>query len=393
MDARARALSRRARDASWLLVVVGAYLFELLRYSTLHIDAQVFHRAADQLFSGRALHLYADHPDVQIGPLALAAARWLGFDRGRTTPVIGVTSTVLLVLCASGVSVLAAAFLGRPPGWWARAVALTPLGIAWWDVLPSTAHIDDALAITGIVWAAVCVQRGHGARAGLLLGLAIAAKPWAAFALVLLARRGVGRRGLASAAAVSAAAWGPFLLGDLSTLGRLGAFHINASALSLWSVLGFAHAPGFERVLQLGVATVGGVVLVRAHRPDALLAWVFGTRLLLDAGAYPYYMAELLVGLAVVDLVRSSSGARSLAARPILALAALALLQWGDRPLMEDHAWQRLGTIAILLALAVVPALRWTAGTTRVGAERPTGLVLADAQGRLRQSRFEVTSP
>ena len=106
------------------------------------------------------------------------------------------------------------------------AVFFTPV---WMYVAVRSAHLDDVLALLFGVVALKLVMDGRAVWAGLAVGLAIDAKPWAVpFACVLLLLPTVRTRLQAAVAATAAVlvAWLPFVLGDPRTLPALDRFTI-----------------------------------------------------------------------------------------------------------------------------------------------------------------------
>jgi hypothetical protein len=313
-----------------------------------YTDAGVFQYANRELLSGRGLHLYADHPEVQIGPLGLLAGRIGGFENGHATILSLVCSGLLLVIVLLGLDRIAS---GELP-WKVRSVRMLLIGssvaFAWVSLVPSTAHVDDALAIACVVWAFISVRITKIGWAGLLLALAIACKPWAIFVVIVVLLPKGRIRGMATLSAASLVVWLPFLVAAPRTLSALSAYRIDTGPASLWALWGLDHPPTYERLLQLGVATAGGWFLWRARIPECIPLWVFGTRLFLDAGTFEYYLAGLVVAAAIVDLADGSQSVRLLRV-PLFAPALVALLAAGSTPLAGRVSWGRLLVIAVVV--------------------------------------------
>jgi len=81
-------------------------------------------------------------------------------------------------------------------------------------------HVDDALALGGAIVALWCVQSRRPVLCGLVLGLAVAFKPWAiAFVPLVLAFEGWDRwRAAGATLGVILCASLPFVLADRATL-------------------------------------------------------------------------------------------------------------------------------------------------------------------------------
>jgi hypothetical protein len=258
------------------------------------------------------LHLYAEHPDVQIGPLSLLAAvpavllrHADGFDLARLG--MAVAGLVILVLVEGGA--------GRPD---ARAdaarlrvrVTLAALAFfpAWADLAVGFGHLDDVLALLFTVAAVRAVVLRRPRAAGWLLAMATLSKPWALAFLPLLGGLPAGSRrpALARAVVPVAAAALPFLLADRGTL-RAAGFRIPNAPSSVLRLLGVSDAtPPWDRPAQLAIGLGLGMLAVRRGRWPAVVMIAAATRIALDPQVYSYYTASLLVGTLIWDLrVRS----------------------------------------------------------------------------------------
>lgn len=256
---------------------------------------------------GAGLHLYATHPQLQIGPLALLVAipgQWL-------------PPEIFRLLVEAGLAVLGLAMLrtlertrahltGRPvPMTLLLGVGAVALPV-WSQVATHYTHLDDALAMAF----AVVALRAVVARRPLLLALALAAaadaKPWAlGFAVLLVALPAEDRRqaALVTAAAVSAV-WLPFVIADPQTL-LIGRFTIDTAADSALRALGINDptTPPWDRPAQLILGAVIGLLAVRRGRWALVPLAVVGARMLLDPQTYPYYSSGLLIAAAAADLL------------------------------------------------------------------------------------------
>lgn len=254
------------------------------------------------------LHLYAAHPELQMGPVALVAAVALTGVAGPWSAALGAVTMTALGLLSLWLLVTATARLhGRPPSPRTTLVAGLLLVPAWTALSVHYGHLDDALAITLTVAALVALTRDRPWLATVLLAGAAAAKPWALpFALILLAHPVDRLKRSVVFVAASATVWAPFLLGDPRTVGRLGSFAIVNAPDSALRALGVdtATTPSWDRAAQLCLAVALGLWCLRTGRMIAMPAIALAARLILDPGSYPYYTASLLLAVLCVDLLQ-----------------------------------------------------------------------------------------
>lgn len=263
---------------------------------------------------GTGLHLYAAHPDLQIGPLALglaaAAGAVLGPLPGSTLDAVQVLMTAALPVC---LLLLRPLCPGRGGEWrlLATGVVLAP---TWTVLAVRWAHLDDVVATVLLCLAVRAVRQDRAVLAGVALALAAGAKPWAVVGGALLAllplRRAV--RGSVVAVVVLAALWGPFLL---AAPGTLAAFRppVPVGGSSLLALIGYAGdwTPGWVRTAQLLLAPAVALAVVRAGAWPAALLTGLAVRLLLDPQDLAYYAGSATVAAALVDLLgRAPAGRR-----------------------------------------------------------------------------------
>ena len=255
---------------------------------------------------GAGLQLYATHPDLQIGPLALAVSgmlRAIGPGNGESTAIAAMSLTGPLVLAAVWRLVPAAERRRRSRLLFAGLLFLP----VWTELTTHFAHIDDLMALGFSVAALHAVARRHPVWAGLALAAAADSKPWAAaFAVLLLALP--RRQRLTALAAFTggiAVVWLPFLLADPRTVAAVTQFTIPNDRSSALRVLGVMdpRTPWWDRSAQLLLGLAGGAVAVRRGRWPAVLLVAVAARILLDPGVYAYYTAGALLGTIVVNLV------------------------------------------------------------------------------------------
>jgi len=142
----------------------------------------------------------------------------------------------------------------------------------------------------------------------LMIGVAIAAKPWGIIlAPLLLALPETKRlRALLVAGAVAAAAWGPFFLADTRTFaaGRPVDGVAPDSVLHLFG-LALGANPGWVRPVQFAAALAVGCLAVRKQRWGAVLLVGIAARIALDTQAIPYYDSGLVLAAFAWDLLQS----------------------------------------------------------------------------------------
>lgn len=260
-------------------------------------------RSAGRMLAGMVpavppLHVYAAHADVQVGPPALAldaaAQRWLGGD------------LVLLVAIAAlaGMSVWALELLGAD----GRGLLVAGLALATvWATLGGWGHIEDAMAVTAILCAAVALSRNRAVATGALLGLAVACKPWALVAAPML----LGLpwrtwwRAVLPLVAVAVLPWVPFVVADARTwdVTRYSWPIANGSALHS---LGFAGATAsWLRPVQIGVGMLACAAVAWRRWMWAPMAGI-AVKVLLDPQVWAYYGLVPVAGALLIDVDRAS---------------------------------------------------------------------------------------
>ena len=291
--------------AAWAAVCFAANLFGG-GYSW-----HYFVQGSSVLFAGGGaqppggLHLYAHYPDLQIGPLALLVARAIRLAPPDASVVLAQT-----VMMLSGLLVLylveSTALSLRPElaadGARLRRTMLVG-GAAflavWASLAVYYAHLDDVLALALTAVAVRAMVADAPALAGIALGLAVDAKPWALVfvPLVLALPRGRRRHMATCTLLLIAAAWLPFVLGDPGTLGAAG-YAITNEPSSALRALGVTTAgtPSWDRPAQLLLGLALGALAVRRGRWPAVIVLGIAARMLLDPGVYDYYTAGLLLG-------------------------------------------------------------------------------------------------
>jgi len=277
--------------ASWHFLVLGARLLV-------------------GLAPGGGLHLYARHPDLQIGPLSfLVAVPFLALpaDVGRVLAVAAMT-----VGGVGAVAVLARRSTGDRSRRWRRGVlAGAAAAPGWLELATRAGHLDDVLAILLGVAALTQRARHRSVPAGLLAAAAADAKPWALAFAPLLVDPDVPVRTQVRAAVgyglLLAAAWLPFLLADHATVSA-ARFTIRDAPSSALRALGVTarRTPRWDRPAQVLLGSVAGLVATLRRRPGAVLLVAVAARILLDPSVFPYYTGGLLIAAAAFDLLETT---------------------------------------------------------------------------------------
>jgi hypothetical protein len=268
------------------------------------ISWHFFRDGADGMLAGSGLHVYAQHPTLQIGPLAFLVASAIGAVAG--SHALGLAQLVMVL--GLGVVVGLLAWLLPPAGRaWRVLLGGLVLAPAWTVLAVRWTHLDDVLALVLItvgLWG-TRQGRGHPALAGLALAGACAAKPWAVIALplLLLLPTRVRWRAVAYALVGTAVAWLPFLMADPGTLSALHPqVRVADSSVMWWLGYHGTYLPAWDRLAQLAGAPLVALMAVwRRSWPGALLAGV-AVRLVLDPQDIAYYAAGAVLAALVLDL-------------------------------------------------------------------------------------------
>lgn len=347
-------------------LLLWALLLQLILYTNSGYSWHFFADGATLLLGGHppglvqpgGLHLYANYPQLQFGPLTL------------------LTVVLLVPFTAAGgwmiaswfmtLAGLAAAYLVEHLVWAcrpvdagaSRATTVTMLigGASFllsWELLAvHFGHLDDVLALVLLAAAALAAAHRRPVLTGVLLGLATDAKPWAlaCAALVLALPRGGWWRAGTAAAIVIGVAWLPFVLADSNTLHAAASFAIPNVPASGLRALGVTTpgTPSWDRMAQLGVGCLLGVFAVLRGRWQAVVALGIGARIALDPSVYTYYTAGLALGLLCWDLI----GFRK--PLPVTSLLCFAGLTLAPVVIHDAHLLGELRLWTVLLAAAII---------------------------------------
>ncbi|MBD0669524.1 hypothetical protein [Streptomyces sp. CBMA156] len=296
------------------------------------------------LFSGQSdggLSLYAHHPELQIGPVSLAAAR-------LTAPFAPHTGELIAEAVSVGLGLVMLVVVGRTAALYYLGTGINHrrlqqrlliAGLAfipmWVEVSVRFAHLDDVLALFFTTLAAHALARGKPTQVAVFLALAVDSKPWAiAFApLILALPRPAWLRAALWFCALVAIAWLPFYLGNLDTMAAAKFTIPNQPASALrWFGVTDPATPWWDRPAQFALGIGLGCFAVWRGRWPAVVLLGADARILLDPSVYTYYTASILLGTLLWDAV----GQKRLV--PWWSWIALAALYGGTLLLPSDSA-------------------------------------------------------
>ena len=256
------------------------------------------------------LHVYANYPQLQIGPFTFAIAeilRHLGGPTGVLAAEAFMTSLGLIVLYC--VERIAEAMRPELAGS-VRLDRTMLIGggafmIGWTDLSVAIGHLDDALALTLVTLAVWALTVNLPAVAGLCLGLSVDSKPWALVFLALILTVPTFMRGHVAlwTGATVLVAWLPFVIADIHTITAATAFTIPNEPSSALRALGVSDpgTPSWDRSAQIGLGCLLGGIAVWRRRWPAIILLGVGARIGLDPGVYAYYTSGVLLGALLWD--------------------------------------------------------------------------------------------
>ena len=338
----------------------------------------LFHGAAPGQPAG-GLHVYANYPQLQIGPFTFAIAellRHLGGANGVVAAGVFMTALGLVVLyCIERV-----AHAMRPEIATSRYLDRTMLigggafMIGWTELSVAIGHLDDALALTLVTLAVLALTANLPAIAGICLGLSVDSKPWALvfLALVLTVPKFMRLEVAVVTVTVVVLAWLPFIVVDLHTLTAASQFVIPNEPSSALRAIGVSDpgTPSWDREAQIGLGCLLGGIAVWRRRWPAIILLGVGARVVLDPGVYAYYTAGLLLGALLWDALGLR---RPLPLWTLITGAVLAVV-----PIFVSNA-VLLGLLRLWLVLAIVGALL-------IGPAYPIGPLARRGLGRRRKT-------
>jgi hypothetical protein len=333
-------------------------------------------------------HIFASYPALQMGPLSYLVTgvlRHLSPDNGLVAAELFLQACGLLIVYLTE----RIALIVRPSLRSDRMFTVTLLAggavfmVAWSELAAGFAHLDDGLALLLAVLAVLAAvgQRAHPVRggvwAGICVGLAADAKPWAlVFLPVVLIpgipgirdrrdrrdRRAVGVAALAALVTL-AVAWLPFFIADPSSV-TAGKYLIRNEPMSALRALGVHenYTPSWDRLAQVLLGCALGALAVWRRRWPAVLLLGGAARILLDPAAHSYYTPDVMAGALLWDVLGSR---RPVPLWSIVSFAALNLT-----PLViSDHTAQGTIRLALVAALTVATLLFSAEPTPRAPTE------------------------
>lgn len=296
----------RSARASWAAVIVVVLWTAAWAARTWSVSGISWHFFADggRLLVGSAgFHVYADHPELQTGPLSLAVAALL-----RVFPPDAAETVALVAMTAAGPLALAALAPIVAPA--RRTLRLLLAGLllapAWTVLSVRWGHLDDVLAMAAAIGAVRAMHAGRPVLTGLALAVAVGFKPWAiGFVPLALSLPAAGwADALGTAALGTALAWFPFVVADRATL---DAMHpdvalVRSSGLHALGVRGTV-VPAWGRAAQLVAAPVVAAVAALIGRWPGVLLVAVAVRLALDPQDNAYYIGSAALAAVVFDLL------------------------------------------------------------------------------------------
>ncbi|MCW3050642.1 MAG: hypothetical protein JWO74_4926 [Solirubrobacterales bacterium] len=399
-------MSARARDLVLpiLAATAGVVLLVLLALTTAEwTDFENEAQPAFQALRGGDLHGFLGNSPAYAGSLALRApfALMANLWDGGTLALFRLVAIPCVAVVAALSVVLWSRSRGRAGGrltpWIVLAACLAnPLLI---DAL-QMGHAEDLLGAALCLGAVLSAGAGRPALAGVLLGLAVANKPWAVVAVgpVLVTLRAGHVRALASAAVAAAVVLAPFVLGGgLATTTAVA--HSSGGIFKPWQIWWFTGEHGYALAQTLGprpgwriapdwvarwshpiVVLAPALLCLAALRPlrrrrweDGLLllALCFLLRGLLDVWNTSYYALPLVLALVAWEAhVRSGP--------PLLAIGvtAMAWLTMARLPGSVSPDVQALAYLAWAVPLAIALGLRLVAPERFARVAAPAGAVV-----------------
>jgi hypothetical protein len=343
----------RALRRPWPVLVVWALVWALSHAAAHGWSWHFLVSGVDAFFSPNVLSLYADHPELQMGPLTfLVSGPFVLLTPGavgQALVMLGLTAVGLLVVREVRL-VTVDLGTGSQRSWFLVSLLIL---VVWSEIAVHWVHVDDAGALLFGVVALRLARQGRFLPAAIAIGLAIDFKPWAIpfAAIVFLApfRRWVPL-GLV-AVGVVLVAWLPFVLGNSETLTAMK-FAIPVDPASTLHLLdpNATGTPPWDRYAQILGALVLGVLAVARRRWWALVAVVIAVRLLLDPGAKNYYDVGIVLGAGIVDIALAFS---------VVPLATLSVFVFVYLPsyLLQDDPGPRSVLRTACLVLVLVLAL------------------------------------
>jgi hypothetical protein len=295
-------MRRDRRPARWVALAAWTAAWAWVQHAPSGLSWHFFADGSRMLFHGSGLNLYAQHPDLQIGPLAFVVAQLLAPLNGEVARVVAqVLMTAAGPLMVAWIAPLVET-TRRTLRLWIAVFALMP---AWTVLAVRWSHLDDVLALVLAIAALRAVAANRAAVAGLALAGAVAAKPWALGfipLLLVLERRRLVAAGTALAGMI--VTWAPFLIANPATLASLRPPVAVAPSSSLHA-LGYRGlvVPAWDRVAQFLLEPAAAFLCVLRARWPGILLVAIAVRLTLDPKDNAYYIGGAALAAVVFDLL------------------------------------------------------------------------------------------
>jgi hypothetical protein len=285
----------------WVGVAAWTALWAWLQSNPSGLSWHFFASGSHLLFDGAGLNLYAEHPELQIGPLAFLVATPLTYLGDAAQPVALSLMTAAGPLCLAWIAPLVPG-RQRHLRVFLAAIVLVP---AWTVLSVRFGHLDDVIALVLAVGALRAVAANRAALAGLALGAAVAAKPWALGfipVLLVLDKQRLVAAGTALAGVI--AAWAPFMIANPATVAALRP-PVGVAPSSGLHALGYRGdlIPAWDRVGQFVLAPVAALVPVLRGRWPGVFLVAVAVRLAMDPKDNPYYIGGAALAAVIFDLL------------------------------------------------------------------------------------------
>jgi hypothetical protein len=287
--------------AQWTGVGAWTALWAWAQANPSGLSWHFFVSGSQLLFHGSGLNLYAEHPELQIGPLAFLVAAPLTLLGDAAQPVALILMAAAGPLCLAGIAPLV------PPPHRRLRVLLAGLVLmpAWAVLSVRFGHLDDVVALVLAVAALRAVAANRSAFAGLALGGAVAAKPWAlGFVPLLLVLDQQRIAAIGRALVVVIAAWAPFMIANPATLAALRP-PVGVAPSSGLHALGYRGdvVPAWDRVAQFVLEPLAALAALLRGRWPGLFLVAIAVRLAMDPKDNPYYIGGAALAAVIFDLL------------------------------------------------------------------------------------------
>lgn len=287
--------------AQWTGVGAWTALWAWAQANPSGLSWHFFVSGSQLLLHGSGLNLYAEHPELQIGPLGFLVAAPLTLLGDAAQPVALILMTAAGPLCLAWTAPLVL----RPHRRLRVFLAALVLMPAWAVLSVRFGHLDDVVALVLAVGALRAVAANRAALAGFALGAAVAAKPWAVGflpVLLVLDRQQLTAFGTALVSVV--AAWGPFLIANPATLSALRP-PVGVAPSSGLRVFGYRGdlVPAWDRIGQFILGPLAALASVLRGRWPGLFLVAVAVRLAMDPKDNPYYIGGAALAAVIFDLL------------------------------------------------------------------------------------------